>query len=57
MLQQQETIASLMCMLEEAKAETAASLAPLTRPPSPVKRAALESEAEAQGRIRQDRWA
>lgn len=55
MLLQQETIASLMGLLETAKAEAAASLAPLTRPPSPIKRAALLSEAEAQGRVRQDR--
>jgi len=55
MLLQQETIASLMGMLEEAKAEAAASLAPITRPPSPAKRRALEVEAEAQGRVRQDR--
>lgn len=55
MLLQQETIASLMGLLESAKAEAAASLAPLTRPPSPAKRAALQSEAEARGRVRQDR--
>ena len=56
MLLQQETIASLMQLLEEAKAEAAAVLAPLTRPASPTKRRALESEQEAQGRVRQDRW-
>lgn len=55
MLLQQETIASLMGLLETARAEAAASLAPLTRPPSPTKRAALLSEAEAQGRVRQER--
>ena len=54
---QQETIAGLMRMLEEAKAEAAAVLSPLTRPPSPVKRRALASEAEAAERVRQDRWA
>ncbi|KAL4442948.1 hypothetical protein ABPG77_008439 [Micractinium sp. CCAP 211/92] len=57
MLLQQETIASLMGLLETARADAAASLAPLTRPPSPVKRAALLSEAEAQGRVRQEREA
>ena len=57
MLMQQETIAGLMRMLEEAKAEAAAVLLPLTRPPSPAKRRALASEAEATGRVRQDRWA
>ena len=55
MLLQQETIAGLMGLLEEAKASAAASLAPLVRPPSPTKRAVLESEAEAQGRLRHDR--
>lgn len=57
MLMQQETIAGLMRLLEEAKAEAAAVLSPLTRPPSPAKRRALESEAAATGRVRQDRWA
>ena len=55
MLLQQETIASLMGMLEGAKGEAAATLAPITRPASPLKRRALESEQEAQGRVRQDR--
>ncbi len=57
MLMQQETIAGLMRLLEEAKAEAAAVLSPLTRPPSPAKRRALASEAEAAGRVQQDRWA
>jgi hypothetical protein len=57
MLLQQETIASLMGMLEAARGEAAATLAPITRPASPLKRRALESEEEAQSRVRQDRWA
>ena len=48
MLLQQETIASLMGMLEAARGEAAATLAPITRPASPLKRRALESEQEAQ---------
>ena len=55
MLLQQETIASLMGLLEQAKEEAAATLAPLMRPPSPTKRQALEREAEAAWRVRQDR--
>lgn len=55
MLLQQETIASLMGMLEDAKSEAAATLAPITRPPSPTKRAALQGEQQAQARVRQDR--
>jgi hypothetical protein len=55
MLLQQETIASLMGMLEEARAQAARTLAPLTRPPSPAKRRALEQEEEARARLQQDR--
>ena len=55
MLLQQETIASLMGMLEDAKSEAAATLAPITRPPSPTKRAALQGVQQAQARVLQDR--
>jgi hypothetical protein len=57
MLLQQEAMAGLMGMLEDAKAEAAATLAPITRPPSPRKRQALQGEQEAAGRVREDRWA
>jgi hypothetical protein len=57
MLLQQEMIASLMGMLEAARGEAAATPAPITRPASPLKRRALESEQEAQARVRQDRCA
>ena len=55
MLLQQEAIAGLVGMLEQARAQAAAALAPLTRPPSPAKRAALADEREALGRVQQDR--
>eukprot|EP00887_Chlorella_sp_A99_P002813 scaffold6.g2813.t1 len=54
-LQQQETIASLAQLLEEAKEEAACVLAPLTRPASPVKRRALQGGQEADSRLKADR--
>lgn len=57
MLAQQETVAALVQMLEEARLEAASVLRPLVRPASPQKLRALQSEQEANGRVKQDRWA
>jgi hypothetical protein len=55
MLAQQETVAGLMRLLEEARAEAAAVLGPLVRPSSPMKLRALRSEQEADCRVKHDR--
>lgn len=57
MLAQQETVASLMKLLEDARAEASAVLRPLLRPASPMKLRMLRSEQEADSRVRHDRWA
>lgn len=57
MLLQQEAIAGLMQMLEQARVEASSLLAPLSRLSSPRKRLVLEREREAAEQVRQDRWA
>ena len=56
MLAQQETVAQLLQLLEEARAAAAAMLRPLTRAASPMKLRALRSEQEADSRVKHDRW-
>ena len=55
-LKQQETIAELMRLLEEAKAQAAVVLAPITRPTSPVKRREVQGGQDADSRLKRERW-
>lgn len=54
-LKQQETIVSLLVLLEEAKGEAARILTALARPVSPAKRAAVRSGQEGETRMRAER--